>query len=134
MPGRFRPFHIAEHDDSFMPCTDYTLEIFYFHRRPLARNVEIYSKKLFSCSEVGNATKQGIGIKFKNNLDYDPMVGLYIAHPVPSHEGRLISVVRCWGGERWLAGVSEIRRNKPISGPSRVVVACCRTHGLSDGR
>ena len=44
-------------------------------------------------------------------------------HPVPSNEGRLISVVRCWGGERWLVGVSEIRRNKPISGPSRLVPA-----------
>ncbi|MDO9440637.1 MAG: hypothetical protein Q7T73_07090, partial [Beijerinckiaceae bacterium] len=29
----------------------------------------------------------------------------------------------CWGGERWLAGVSEIRRNKPVSGPSRIVPA-----------
>ena len=35
----------------------------------------------------------------------------------------MISVVRCWGGERWLAGVSEIRRNKPASGPSRLVPA-----------
>ena len=33
-------------------------------------------------------------------------------HPVPSNEGRLISVVRCWGGERWLVGVSEIRRKQ----------------------
>ena len=48
---------------------------------------------------------------------------LYI--PIPSHssEGRLISVVRCWGGERWPVGVSEIRRNKPIGGPSRLVPA-----------
>ena len=33
----------------------------------------------------------------------------------------MISVVRCWGGERWPVGVSEIRRNKPIGGPSRLV-------------
>ncbi len=56
-----------------------------------------------------------------SRLDINPILGLHAPYPVPSNEGRLISVVRCWGGERWLVGVSEIRRNKPISGPSRLV-------------
>ena len=33
----------------------------------------------------------------------------------------MISVVRCWGGERWLVGALEMRRKHPISGPSRLV-------------
>ena len=33
----------------------------------------------------------------------------------------MISVVRCWGGERWLVEASEMRRNDFISGPSRLV-------------
>ena len=33
----------------------------------------------------------------------------------------MISVVRCWGGERWLVRASEMRRNDLISGPSRLV-------------
>ena len=37
------------------------------------------------------------------------------------YEGRLISVVRCWGGERWPVEASEMRRNDPISGPGRLV-------------
>ena len=58
----------------------------------------------------------------------------------PCYEGRLISVIRRWGGERWLVGVSEIRRNKPISGPSRLVPAHLRVSrgpsmgGLTTGR
>ena len=39
----------------------------------------------------------------------------------PIYEGRLISVVRCWGGERWLVRASEMRRNDFTSGPSRLV-------------
>ena len=39
----------------------------------------------------------------------------------PIYEGRLISVVRCWGGERWLVEASEMRRNDFTSGPSRWV-------------
>ena len=49
-------------------------------------------------------------------------------YPVPSTEGRLISVVRCWGGERWLIGALEMRRKHPVSGPSRFVPAC-KPHG-----
>ena len=41
----------------------------------------------------------------------------------PICEGRLISVVRCWGGERWLVGALEMRRKHPVSGPSRLVPA-----------
>ena len=41
----------------------------------------------------------------------------------PNCEGRLISVVRCWGGERWLDGALEMRRKHPFSGPSRLVPA-----------
>ena len=35
----------------------------------------------------------------------------------------MISVVRCWGGERWLVEASEMRRNDFTSGPSRLVPA-----------
>ena len=59
-------------------------------------------------------------------LDNNPVLGLYTRHPASIYEGRLISVVRRWGGQRWPVGVSEMRRNKPIGGPSRLVPAHLR--------
>ena len=45
----------------------------------------------------------------------------------------MISVIRRWGGERWPAGRWRCDANDPTGGPSRVVVACCRTHGFPRG-
>ena len=55
-------------------------------------------------------------------MSYNPNRTIY-APSRPNYEGRLISVVRCWGGERWLVRASEMRRNDFTSGPSRKVPA-----------
>ena len=43
-------------------------------------------------------------------IDLRLILGLSSPHPAPSSEGCLISVSRCWGGERWWPEASEMRR------------------------
>ena len=57
-------------------------------------------------------------------LDLNPTTDYIPGIPPSVTEGCLISVSRCWGGERWPEGsVGDAALSFPAGGPSRIVLA-----------